>query len=143
MYMSRRVQKTWSWISRRLNPGMAVLTKTKFNLNDRPPDRGRQPETVSWRRSGRRRIPHCWKQRRAVVRQAPASEDRSPGTRKVRNLWHWECYQATTGEDTADREDIMHVVINYRLGELLIALLTRNYLFLQSNKFNYQSKPRV
>jgi hypothetical protein len=32
MYISRREQKCWSWISRRLNPGMTVLTKASSNL---------------------------------------------------------------------------------------------------------------
>jgi hypothetical protein len=35
-YMSRREQKSWSWISRRLKPGMTVLTKTSRNLTVRP-----------------------------------------------------------------------------------------------------------
>jgi hypothetical protein len=32
------------------------------------------------------------------------------------------CYQATTGEDTAGREDLLHAVVNYRVPELVIML---------------------
>jgi hypothetical protein len=31
-------------------------------------------------------------------------------------------YQATTGEDTADWEDLVHAVVNYKVCELVIAL---------------------
>jgi hypothetical protein len=34
--MSRREQKSWSWISRRVRPGMTVLAKASNNLTDRP-----------------------------------------------------------------------------------------------------------
>jgi hypothetical protein len=49
-------------------------------------------------------LPYCKPLRsniELVVRQMPASEDRSHGTRRLRDLRHWECYW-TTGEDTAD-----------------------------------------
>jgi hypothetical protein len=36
MYMSRREQKSWSWISRRVKPEMSVLVKTSSNLTDQP-----------------------------------------------------------------------------------------------------------
>jgi hypothetical protein len=37
-YMSRREYKSWSWILRRLKPGMTVLAKATSNLTDRPTD---------------------------------------------------------------------------------------------------------
>jgi hypothetical protein len=41
-YMSRREQKSWSWISRRLKPIITVLTRASSNLTERPID---QPTT--------------------------------------------------------------------------------------------------
>jgi hypothetical protein len=35
-YMTRREQKSCSWISRRLKPGMTVLARAGSNLTDRP-----------------------------------------------------------------------------------------------------------
>jgi hypothetical protein len=32
------------------------------------------------------------------------------------------CYQAMTGEDTADKEDLLHAVVNCRVHELVIML---------------------
>jgi hypothetical protein len=35
-YISKRAQKSWSWISRRLKPGMTVLVKASSSLTDQP-----------------------------------------------------------------------------------------------------------
>jgi hypothetical protein len=34
MYISKREYKSWSWILRRLKPGMTVLVKASSNLSD-------------------------------------------------------------------------------------------------------------
>jgi hypothetical protein len=36
IWLPRREQISWSWILRRLKPGMTVLAKTSSNLTDRP-----------------------------------------------------------------------------------------------------------
>jgi hypothetical protein len=38
-YMSRREHKSWSWILRRLKPGMTVLAKPSSNLTNQPTKR--------------------------------------------------------------------------------------------------------
>jgi hypothetical protein len=57
------------------------------------------------RRRGRRRSLYCCKSLRSkaelVVRSVIASDDRSRGTRKMRNLRRGECNEETVGEDTA------------------------------------------
>jgi hypothetical protein len=52
------------------------------------------------------------------VRQSPASKDVNTETEDIVGIRH----QATTGEDTADSEDLVHDVVNCRLCELAIAL---------------------
>jgi hypothetical protein len=36
MYMSKREQKSCSWISKKLKPALIVLTKASSNFSDRP-----------------------------------------------------------------------------------------------------------
>jgi hypothetical protein len=43
-------------------------------------------------------------------------------TQELRKLQHWSHYQATAGEGTADREDVIHAVVNCRVCELALAL---------------------
>jgi hypothetical protein len=70
--MSRREQKPWSWISRRLKLEMTMLAKASSNLNDRPNE--------------------------LVVRQSPPGKDvRTEADDTVEIRCH-----ATTGEDIAN-----------------------------------------
>jgi hypothetical protein len=46
----------------------------------------------------------------------------SSGTQSKGNVFRWSRYQATTGEDTADWEDLMRAAVNCRVCKLAIAL---------------------
>jgi hypothetical protein len=63
----------------------------------------------------------CYKQdtwnNELVVRQSPAGKDVSMEAEDIVGI----CYQGTTGEDTADWEDLVHAVVNCRVCELAIA----------------------
>jgi hypothetical protein len=62
-------------------------------------------------------VPKCYKQdnwsNELVVRQSPGGKIVIIVTIR---------HQATTGEDTADSEDVVRAVINYKMCELAIAL---------------------
>jgi hypothetical protein len=85
-------------------------------------------------------MPRCYKQdswsNELVVGQSPAGENVSTETVDNIGIRH----QATTGEDAAYWEDLVHAVVNYKLFELAIALLLLVAVF---NKRNYKLKPRL
>jgi hypothetical protein len=74
--MSRREQKSWSWISRRLRTGLTVLVKANSNLTDDRVD--------GWSNE-------------LVVRQSSAGKKMSTETENIVEIRH----QATTGENIA------------------------------------------
>jgi hypothetical protein len=53
-----------------------------------------------------------------VERQSPASKNVSTEAEDIVQIHH----QATAGEDTADWEDLVHALVNWRVCELAIVL---------------------
>jgi hypothetical protein len=69
-----------------------------------------------------RSVPRCYKQdswgNELLVRQLPASKNERMEAEDIVGIRH----QATTGEDIADREDLVHAVVNCRVCELATVL---------------------
>jgi hypothetical protein len=69
-----------------------------------------------------RSVPRCYKQGKwrneLFMRQSPAGKNMSLEAEDIVEIRH----QATTGEDTADWEDLVRAVVNCRVCELAIAL---------------------
>jgi hypothetical protein len=69
-----------------------------------------------------RSVPMCYKQdnwsNELIVGQSPASKNASTEAEEIVAIRH----QATTGEDTAELEDLVPAVVNCRMCELAIVL---------------------
>jgi hypothetical protein len=71
-----------------------------------------------------------------VVGWSPAGKKMSMEAEDTVGIHH----QATTGENPANWEDLVNAVVNCRMCELVIALVTCSYDLQVFNKSNYQSK---
>jgi hypothetical protein len=130
----------WSWVP---IPRMTRLAKASSNLLDRigsdpvyrePAGRQTSPDlrllwdSRLWRRGRRRSSPPCCKPLRSsaelIVRKAPAREDRTCGTRKLRKLRRWKPLpdNQSRERERADWEKLVRVVVNWKVYELATSL---------------------
>jgi hypothetical protein len=75
-----------------------------------------------------------------TVRQSPASTDVNT---EAEGYGVEGCYQATTGEDTADWEDFVRAVVNCSVRNSVSATVICSYVLQGLNTSCYQSKPRL
>jgi hypothetical protein len=135
------ISKIWSWVPWDSDPGMTTLARTSRNCKRQthylvregaPNQEIRNCLAVikiwSWapdecltpRQPGRLNVGRniTLTLNELVVGQSPASKNVSSEAENTVGIRH----QVTTGADTADWEDLVHAVVNWRVCELTIVL---------------------